>query len=310
MDFLSWQLDFLYMIQCFRDTSNHILDNFFIHITTLGEALIPISLTAIIYWCINKKTGMYLLWSYIICYVVNIALKVTACIQRPWVLDSRIHPVPCAIHHATGYSFPSGHTAGATSIWGSLAVANWGNKGLRFLLLSIVVLVMLSRCYLGVHTPQDVIVSFIVGMIVVTTIYNIQKGKWSMFADIVWLILFTIICILLGSYVCTKAYPYCALYNPEPIKADTIARIGFFLSVAYGWFIEKHFIKFDPQSGGIISKILKGGIGLVILYGLYKYANPILATYMPALPASVCAHIIIGLFITAIHPWFIKEVFR
>ena len=40
-------------------------------------------------------------------------LKITFRIPRPWVLDPLFEPVESAIEGATGYSFPSGHTAAA-----------------------------------------------------------------------------------------------------------------------------------------------------------------------------------------------------
>ena len=52
----------------------------------------------------------------------NGALKVTVCAYRPWIRDARILPYGDSINTATGYSFPSGHTMNAATVFGGGAV--------------------------------------------------------------------------------------------------------------------------------------------------------------------------------------------
>ena len=117
MSWLGWQIDYLLFLQNFRDLSHHIFDNFFLTITLFGQIFIPMSIICLIYWCINKKTGFYVLSTYLYGFLVNIFLKTTACIYRPWLLDSRVKPLTQAIAGATGYSFPSGHTSEVLDIY-------------------------------------------------------------------------------------------------------------------------------------------------------------------------------------------------
>ena len=51
----------------------------------------------------------------------------------------------------------------AASLYGGLAVRRDIRRGLRVLLWTILCLVALSRDFLGVHTPQDILVGAIVG---------------------------------------------------------------------------------------------------------------------------------------------------
>lgn len=55
-------------------------------------------------------------------YVEHLCLKVTVCAYRPWVRDARIVPHGNSIITATGYSFPSGHTMNAATVFGGGAV--------------------------------------------------------------------------------------------------------------------------------------------------------------------------------------------
>ena len=205
---------------------------------------------------------MYVLWCYTFGFLTNIFLKTTACIYRPWILDSRVHPLPSAIPAATGYSFPSGHTAGAVSSWGATVFAFWENKIIRYLGITLVVLIMISRNYVGVHTPQDVIVSFIVGvclLFLVNKLYNwVQKAENR---DLIITCSVTMLSVLLLLYVNLKSYPMDylngkILFDPTPVKIDTFARIGGVLGVFYGWLLEKRFLNFD-NVGTVFHKIIR-----------------------------------------------------
>ena len=75
-----------------------------------------------------------------------------------------------SLAHASGYSFPSGHATGSMALACAL-VALLSNSRLRGLFVSIavalVVLVGLSRLYLGVHYPSDIIAGWFLATAVV-----------------------------------------------------------------------------------------------------------------------------------------------
>ncbi|MBC2269168.1 phosphatase PAP2 family protein [Listeria welshimeri] len=69
-----------------------------------------------------------------------------------------------------GFSFPSGHSTGSTVFYGMLAfflILYVSHKWLRLLIgifmLGLVLLIMYSRVYLGVHFPSDVVAGFFIG---------------------------------------------------------------------------------------------------------------------------------------------------
>ncbi len=91
-------------------------------------------------------------------------LKLLLQYSRP---DDFLHAIP-----AIGYGFPSAHAAAAMALYGFLA---WyvGEKSLRFRILAtalaglIIILVGLSRMYLGVHFVTDVVGGYLIGIIFV-----------------------------------------------------------------------------------------------------------------------------------------------
>ena len=68
------------------------------------------------------------------------------------------------VETATGYSFPSGHTQGTASFWRAIAIYLKKNYmyGISAL---IIILVAISRLYLGVHYPKDVLFGAIFGIL-------------------------------------------------------------------------------------------------------------------------------------------------
>ena len=312
MSWIGWQIDYLLLLQSFRDLSGHIFDNFFLTVTRFGEIAIPAMFMSFVYWCWNKKAGIYIIWSYMFGFITNMFLKTTACIYRPWILDSRVVPLEQAFPAATGYSFPSGHTAGAMTTWGSTAVIFWKNKYIRYVCMGLILLIMFSRNYLGVHTPQDVIVSFLVCLFILFIVKKILKweseGKNR---DLVLIGIITLINILLLLYVNLKNYPMDyingqLLFNPCPVKTDSFARIGTAMGIFYGWLLEKRFINFNPKMGNYLHKIIRGIIGFAVVYLISSFGETVFVNYIGEKAGLFVDYFVIGLFITFIYPYAIK----
>ena len=77
---------------------------------------------ALVYWLINKRGGCFWFMNFAVSYLANVLIKLSFCVYRPWFLDSRIQPAGNLKSTTSGYSFPSGHTTLATSIYAPLAV--------------------------------------------------------------------------------------------------------------------------------------------------------------------------------------------
>ena len=141
--------------------------------TWLGEELFVVAVLCLLYWCVHKGLAYRLCLVYFVSGIAVQVLKITFRIDRPWVIDPDFLPVRSAMATATGYSFPSGHTQAATALFGSLlflaAGRHWNRRRDKaaacFLCAAAIAAVGLSRMYLGVHTPKDVMVSFAVSIV-------------------------------------------------------------------------------------------------------------------------------------------------
>jgi len=277
-----------------------------------GEVIIPTIIMSAIYWCINNKVGMYILWNSAFAFLSNIILKITTCIYRPWMIDLRIHPVETALKSADGYSFPSGHTAGATAVWGGTAVGFWKNKAIRYSMIALMFFVAFSRNYLGVHTPQDVTVSIIVGIFFLWFSKKIfiwtQKEKNR---DIILVVSINIICLLTIVYSMIKGYPTKSnsghiLIDPEEIKLNVISRMGYVTGIFNGWLIDRRFIQFDATIGTIKGKIIRFFIGGGLLYTIITSSKIMFLKLMGVKLGYFSQAFTLTIFITAIYPYLVS----
>lgn len=201
-------IDILLGLQDFRNGSGAFLAGFLSKMTWLGEMSTVVVIMALIYWCISKDFGTYLMMGWSGNRLVNGMLKVTVCAYRPWIRDARIVPYGDSMTTATGYSFPSGHTMNAASVYGGGAVRKDLPQASCVLLAITVLLVAFSRNYLGVHTPQDVLVGIVVGTLVMfLTVKLMQWVKVHPEKDLLIVCIGVGLAILVAIYAAVKPYP-------------------------------------------------------------------------------------------------------
>ena len=147
-------MEFLYILE---DLRTPFWDQALSLITHLGSEIVFMVLAVAMYWCVSKAQGLYLLSVGCLGTTLNQFLKLACRVPRPWVRDPDFTIVEAARADATGYSFPSGHSTSSVGTFGVLAT-----EGKRFWLrissMVLCFLIPLTRLYLGVHTPADVLV--------------------------------------------------------------------------------------------------------------------------------------------------------
>lgn len=160
-------MELLYFLEGLRTPVLNIL---MLILTELGGETVFLAAAIIIFWCVDKKEGYYMMTVGFAGIIVNQFLKLWFRVPRPWVKAPDFTIVEAARDAATGYSFPSGHTQNAFAALGAPARYT-KRKWLRGVLILGICLTALSRMYLGVHTPADVGVSFLLGIVLVLALY-------------------------------------------------------------------------------------------------------------------------------------------
>ena len=131
-------------------------------------------LSIIVFWCIDKRCGCFMLSLGFLGTVLNQFLKILFRIPRPWVLDPSFEPVESAVADAGGFSFPSGHTQNVFATFGGIFA--WTKKTwIKIVCAVLIVLVAFSRMYLGVHTPLDVGVAAALGIVLLLVLYPVFR---------------------------------------------------------------------------------------------------------------------------------------
>ena len=311
-------INYLLGLQSFRNSINDAWTPFMELVSMIATTyliLIPVFL----YWFWDKRKGLYTLVSYYLCMVITPITKLTACVYRPWIRDSRILPAGDAIRTATGYSFPSGHTTTCGPLAGGMAVTAWEEKRTRWLSVILVLWVLLtgfSRNYLGVHTPQDVFVAIavsILSLIVTAKLFryleaNPEKEDRLLLAGFVF-------CWAAIAYITFKPYPMemnaegKLIVDPQKMMNDGYGDLGKMIGFIIARYIEKRWIRFQPLKKGWLSAVLCL-VGLIPMVLLKSYLSPLMTQWLGSHWGKLVFSVIYAGYYIALFPLVLKLVGR
>jgi len=157
------------ILKFFQDIGTPFLDLLANIITMFGEQTLIIGLAAMIFWCIDKRKG-YTIGMILLTSITTMGiLKDIVKYPRPFQVIPSIEGKRIAT--ATGYSFPSGHTVTAAGFYTSLSLA-YRKRVISIICAVLILLVAISRIYLGVHWPLDVFAALVLGIGLSTLLYN------------------------------------------------------------------------------------------------------------------------------------------
>ena len=292
-------MEFLYFLESIRCPA---LDAVFRFITELGGETVYMALAIAVYWCVSKGLGFYILTTGFVGTIANQFMKLCFRIPRPWVLDPDFTIVESARAGATGYSFPSGHTQNAFSSFGCLGM--WTKRCWRVLCFAIVVLIGLSRMYLGVHTPLDVGVAFAMGLVLILVLYplfrDIEQHPKRMYGIIGGMIVLTI------AYLCyVELWPF-----PEDIDAENLASgiengyklLGAASAMLLSYWLDQRYIRFETKAP-LAGQVLKLVIGLAIVVGIRTVLKaPFYALFGENGVADAARYFLVVLFAAGVWP--------
>ncbi len=249
-------IQYLLMLQELRNATGGIFDEFFNALSKFAVDVLPF-LPFVIFWGVDKKWGYFFLTTHWTGELLNGVIKLTVCAYRPWIRSDLIEPAGDSKVAATGYSFPSGHTRTATTIYGDVFV--WQKDRRKWLAICCAVLILLtgfSRNFLGVHTPQDVFVAFIESVFVIYVVSRVSKrveGNEKVLDILTVLGIVAVIAAL--AYIQLKHYPLdytsdgTLLVDPQKMMNDCFKACGSFLGLMVGSYVDRHYIHYEIPFG-------------------------------------------------------------
>jgi len=306
-------IQYLLFLQEFRNSIDDAWTPFMESVSTFATRYLILGVL-FIYWALDKKRGLYAISAMCLTLAVNQLVKLTACVYRPWIRDPRIVPAGNAITSATGYSFPSGHTAtAAPQFLGMAATSERKHRWSQILCILGTMLVAFSRNYLGVHTPQDVFVAIcesVLCLIVMDRIFRyleMHPEKEDLF--LIGGILFGFASI---AYVTFKPYPMTyvegkLLVDPQKMMNDGYGDIAFLIAFCLGRLIERRWIRFEPTGINPAGMILCA-VGMVIFVLLNNNIGKPLDNLLGSHWGHFMRRMITILFYTALYPMIIRLV--
>ena len=152
------------------------VDSVMVFITQLGGVLVLGLATVLVvgyFWYKRRKyAALMVLASMVGAGILNVLLKALFARERPDLWTQLVTE--------TSFSFPSGHAMGSSAFALALIIILWQTKW-RILVLILgslyVLLIGLSRMYLGVHFPTDVVAGWLVsaGWVAIVAAFIVQR---------------------------------------------------------------------------------------------------------------------------------------
>jgi len=286
--FQSWRTDFISTL--FKPFDLMGTETFFLILLTL------------VYWVINKNAGRRLFIFFLFSAWLNAFVKEIWKRPRPFQVSESVKPA----FTASEYGLPSGHTQAGTTV-GLILMREIKKHWATALLIVYILLMGMSRMVHGVHFPQDVLLGWTLGILVVFCLYQLDTRLSGFFKGIN---LKTTLLITLGTAVVVLGLPF--LTNPTRDGLTGALTPGAALvGVIPGLFLESKYLRFDTR-GSKMQKCLRYLVGIVTALVIKEGLKPLLGVVndhtlcMEAL-VRIIRYAALGMWLTAGAPWlFIK----
>jgi len=221
-------------------------------LTFMGDEMFFLLFLPFIYWCVDRRTGARLIILFLFSVYVNAFAKVIAKQPRPFEYNSHVQKLV----EAGGGGFPSGHTQGAVVVWGYLASVFkktwlWIAAGL------LMILIPMSRVYLGAHFPTDLLGGYIIGalLLILYIKYALRLEDWITKKGFV----FQLGCAVIIPFILIIIIP-----GNDKLGITAAATL---MGMSAGFALERKLVGFEA-SGVLWQRIVRYLVGIVILIGL------------------------------------------
>lgn len=302
----------------FLQSFSPLLDPLFGLITIIGDKLFVIGILIIIFFCVDKKFAFRAALLVIFTAFITYSLKGIFGLERPYLEYERLNKTEIkGIKDILGqlptdYTFPSGHSSNAGSFWPFLAT-QWRRPGFWIIVVFMIVMVPLSRCYLGVHWPTDVIIGVLLG-ILITLLFIYMLPRMEEFAAKSSPSILVLIAIIAPIIAVVISHISTVLMGNDFELADTSSYAGLFLGLSVGYMLENRYVNLKVKEVRSNKKILiyRAVIGLIIIFIIYFGLSTITGMISKEFPlyqiARFCRYAILAFFGIFCVPWLFKII--
>lgn len=262
---------------------------FFRGFTFLGQPQFYVAILPLLFWCVDVRLGARVTVFLLLSSQLNAVLKGLFHQPRPCDFDPSLQ-----LAWFEGYGLPSGHAQFVVVFWG--AIAAWARRRwLWVLAVVLIVLVGLSRIYLGVHFPQDVVVGWAIGGLSLVLYLSLQPDLERRLAglDLRWQLLLAAGVPLI-------------LFVTSPGKSVATA-MGALAGAGVGFALTRRYVPFNPE-GPMWQRVLRFLVGAAAVVPLYAAMEmmPSAESSWIYLALRFGYFVVIGLWTTLGAPWLFK----
>lgn len=281
-------MEVLYLLERIRVP---VLNEFMLAVTKFGEETAFLVAALIVFWCVDKYKGYYLMAVGFIGTMANQVLKLACRVPRPWVLDENFTILEQAREEAAGYSFPSGHSQSAVGTFGGIAHTT-KNRWVKGICIAIAVLVPISRMYVGVHTPADVLVGS--GMAIILVL-GLRKPVLSQREKTMKVLIAAMLAMAVGFLLYVELFPFPVDMDAHNLASGTknaYTMMGCLVGVAIVYVAERRYVNFETKAIWW-AQLLKILLGLGTVLAIKEGLRAPLEWMLPALPARAVRYFLI-----------------
>jgi membrane-associated phospholipid phosphatase len=278
---LTWGIQVVLWFQQFSPW----LDLPFKAFTLMGEEASYLLLLPGLYWCVDRRIGARVTVLFLLSAYFNAAAKVFFDQPRPFEYDAHVRQLA----FTSGRGLPSGHAQNSLVVWGYLAtqfrrVWLWRLAGL------LIIFISLSRIYLGVHFPTDILGGYLLGAVLLLLYLWLEPGieVWLKGRSLIWPLSLTVAASLLLIW----------LFPTEPGVTTSAALFG----LGLGFILERRWLGFEV-GGSWRQRLLRFAIGAIVMIGLWLGLHFAFSGLEPARLLRFAQYALIGLWGAFGGPW-------
>lgn len=275
-------MEFLYLLEKIRIPG---LNELMLLVTRLGEETAFLVLALIMFWCVDKRRGYFVMAVGFMGTMVNQVLKLLCAVPRPWVLDPEFTILEQAREAASGYSFPSGHTSTAVGTFGAIA-ATEKRRWFAAVCIVLAVLVGFSRMYVGVHTPYDVLVGAACALLLVICFKPIVMGGSE---KAMYILMAVLMVSGIGYLLYVELYPFPADFDEHNLASATnnaYTMLGCLVGMFVVYFGEKKWVNFSTEARWWV-QLIKAALGLGVVLTVKAGLKAPLNMVCPVVPCVI-----------------------
>ena len=264
-------MEFLYFLEGIRMP---VLNEFMLAVTYLGDEIAFLVTALILFWCVDKRQGYYVLSVGFFGTLANQFLKITCRVPRPWVRDPEFTILEQAREAATGYSFPSGHSQSAVGTFGAIAYTT-KSAIVKCLCIAVAVLVPLSRMYIGVHYPSDVLVASGMALALIVIMKPMVYGNDGKYIPVIFAVG---VALSLAFLAYVELWPFPKDIDPHNMESavkNAYTLLGALLGLLVAYYYDEKKLHF-PVKAVWWAQILKVVIGLLLVLAVKEGTKGIL----------------------------------